>query len=97
MEVWSRSQSVLHPESLKETSRIVLLKNDYICEYCGAEANDDRSYVIPIKKIGTEDQTEETWKQVGKRCNAMQERLETEMVQGSWPVNRLSSLKTMDE
>lgn len=52
----------------KETSRIVLLENDYICEYCGGEAT-MTDHVIPIKKDWNRRLDRSNLKASCKRCN----------------------------
>lgn len=52
----------------KETSRIVLLENDYICEYCGAEAT-MTDHVIPIKRDWNRRLDRRNLKASCKRCN----------------------------
>lgn len=52
----------------KETSRLVLLENDYICEYCGAEAT-MTDHVIPLKGDWNRRLDRKNLKASCKRCN----------------------------
>jgi hypothetical protein len=52
----------------KETSRLVLLENDYICEYCGAEAT-MTDHVIPLKRDWNRRLDRKNLKASCKRCN----------------------------
>ena len=52
----------------KETSRLVLLENEYICEYCGAEAT-MTDHVIPLKRDWNRRLDRKNLKASCKRCN----------------------------
>lgn len=52
----------------KELSKIVLLENDYVCEYCGEEATMTDHY-IPIKRDWSKRLDRKNLKASCKRCN----------------------------
>lgn len=52
----------------KELSKIVLLENDYVCEYCGEEATMTDHY-IPIKRDWLKRLDRNNLKASCKRCN----------------------------
>lgn len=52
----------------KELSKIVLLENDYVCEYCGEEATMTDHY-IPIKRDWSKRLDRSNLKASCKRCN----------------------------
>jgi 5-methylcytosine-specific restriction endonuclease McrA len=51
-----------------ETSKIVLLENNYVCEYCGGEATMTDHY-IPIKRDWSKRLDRKNLKASCKRCN----------------------------
>lgn len=54
----------------RSTSKLVLLRDDYVCQMCGGEAT-MVDHIIPIKKIGIEDWILTIFKRVVKHATML--------------------------